>query len=164
MNKMTNCKVCGKEISKGVKCPNCGKDNRNFFMKHKIVSVISIIVAVAVISGGCGSDKEQIKVNDNNGQAVVQNVEQTAKYEIDIESASSDEYGFSYKISGKLTNNYRDVSYIQITIPLYDAEGNKLGTALANCNSLKKGESWKFEAVGLYDGVVSYGEPEVDGF
>ncbi|MDJ1630451.1 hypothetical protein QNN00_04875 [Bacillus velezensis] len=28
---LVSCKACGKEIAKGVKkCPNCGKDQRNF--------------------------------------------------------------------------------------------------------------------------------------
>lgn len=29
--KLVPCKACGQEIAKGVKkCPNCGKDQRNF--------------------------------------------------------------------------------------------------------------------------------------
>lgn len=52
MGKMVNCKACGKEIAKGVnKCVHCGKDQRNFFMKHKI---ITFILAVAIL-GGIGS-------------------------------------------------------------------------------------------------------------
>ncbi|AXV63765.1 DUF4352 domain-containing protein, partial [Bacillus subtilis] len=39
--KLTHCKACGQEIAKGVKkCPNCGKDQRNFFMRHKIITII----------------------------------------------------------------------------------------------------------------------------
>lgn len=47
---MTTCKTCGKEIAKGVKkCPHCGKDQRNFFMKHKIISVIGIIIILCIV-------------------------------------------------------------------------------------------------------------------
>lgn len=36
-NQITKCKTCGNDVAKGAKsCPNCGKDQRNFFMKHKI--------------------------------------------------------------------------------------------------------------------------------
>ncbi|MDQ7094285.1 zinc ribbon domain-containing protein [Desulfosporosinus sp. PR] len=54
---MVNCKACGKEIAKGVKkCPHCGKDQRNFFGRHKIltgiVALIVIIIIVSVSSGG----------------------------------------------------------------------------------------------------------------
>lgn len=48
---LVNCKACGKEIAKGAKCPACGKDQRNFFMKHKILTGIMAIV----ILGGIGS-------------------------------------------------------------------------------------------------------------
>lgn len=52
MSQLINCKACGKEIAKGVKkCPHCGKDQRNFFMKHKIITGILILA----ILGGIGS-------------------------------------------------------------------------------------------------------------
>lgn len=52
MSKMVNCKACGKELAKGVKkCVHCGKDQRNFFMKHK---VLTGVLAVLII-GGAGS-------------------------------------------------------------------------------------------------------------
>lgn len=55
MSKMVNCKACGKEIAKGVKtCVHCGKDQRNFFMKHKIITVILAIVILGVISSTGG--------------------------------------------------------------------------------------------------------------
>lgn len=58
MDKMNNCKACGQEIAKGVKkCPHCGKDQRNFFMKHKIISVILAIVIIAGISTAMGGGK-----------------------------------------------------------------------------------------------------------
>lgn len=51
MSKLVICKSCGKEVAKGAKCPNCGHDQRNFFMKHKIITVILAIVII----GGIGS-------------------------------------------------------------------------------------------------------------
>ena len=52
---MKECKECGKEISdKAKRCPSCGVDTRNWFMKHKILSIIGILVAIGVISlGSC---------------------------------------------------------------------------------------------------------------
>lgn len=56
---MTTCKACSKEIAKGVKkCPNCGKDQRNFFMKHKIISVIAIFIVLGVIGSATGGNKD----------------------------------------------------------------------------------------------------------
>ncbi|QIZ07578.1 DUF4352 domain-containing protein [Priestia megaterium] len=52
MAKLVECKACGKEIAKGVKkCPHCGKDQRSWFGRHKILSFIGAIV----ILGGIGS-------------------------------------------------------------------------------------------------------------
>ncbi|SMC20876.1 hypothetical protein SAMN02745134_01128 [Clostridium acidisoli DSM 12555] len=50
MAKMTNCKACGKEIAKGAKlCPSCGKDQRSFFGKHKIITGIAVIIVLIII-------------------------------------------------------------------------------------------------------------------
>lgn len=61
MAKMTNCKTCGKEIAKGAKsCPNCGKDQRSFFRKHKILTVIGVLIILGIIgSMGSGEDTKQ---------------------------------------------------------------------------------------------------------
>jgi hypothetical protein len=49
--KMQHCKTCGQEIAKGVKkCLNCGKDQRNFFMRHNIITFILAIVVIIIIA------------------------------------------------------------------------------------------------------------------
>lgn len=66
MSKLVECKACNKEIAKGVKkCPNCGKDQRNWFMRHKIMSFIGIIIILGIIivatsSGGEEADDEKV--------------------------------------------------------------------------------------------------------
>jgi hypothetical protein len=65
MDNMTKCKACGKEIAKGAKiCPHCGKDQRNFFMKHKIISAIGIIVILGIIGEAVGNNSQK-KVGEN---------------------------------------------------------------------------------------------------
>ena len=73
MSKMVKCKVCGKEISKGAKCPNCGKDSRCFVSRHKVLTVIAglvIIGALGSITGGNSnnkiSDSKQTSVSVEN--------------------------------------------------------------------------------------------------
>lgn len=57
---MNNCKACGKEIAKGVKkCPHCGKDQRSFFMKHKILSGILILVVLGMFGAILGDGNEE---------------------------------------------------------------------------------------------------------
>jgi hypothetical protein len=58
---MKTCKECGKEVSSSAKiCPSCGKDQRNFFMKHKFLTVIGALVVIGILSsllGGGDNDK-----------------------------------------------------------------------------------------------------------
>lgn len=66
MSKLLNCKACGKEIAKGVnKCVHCGKDQRNFFMKHKILTAILAIVVLGVI-GSAGGKKDSTTTTATN--------------------------------------------------------------------------------------------------
>ena len=54
-NKMTTCKACGENIAKGVKkCVHCGKDQRSFFMRHKILSGILVLILLVAIGGAMG--------------------------------------------------------------------------------------------------------------
>ena len=76
MSKMVKCKVCGKEISKGAKCPNCGKDSRCFVSRHKVLIVICglvIIGALGSITGGNSnnkiSDSKQTSVSVENSDS-----------------------------------------------------------------------------------------------
>ncbi|WP_079505201.1 DUF4352 domain-containing protein [Mesobacillus jeotgali] len=58
-NRLANCKTCGKEIAKGVKkCPHCGKDQRNFFGRHKILSFIGILILFGIIGSALGGEEE----------------------------------------------------------------------------------------------------------
>lgn len=65
---MKACKECGKEISSGAKkCPSCGKDQRNWFAQHKIITAILIIIvlgAIGSMSGG-GSSKSTATSNQS---------------------------------------------------------------------------------------------------
>ena len=54
--------------------------------------------------------------------------------------------------------------YIEVTFTLYDADGNNIGTALANTNNLKDGGTWKFEAIVLEDDVASFELNEITGY
>ncbi|MBR8646380.1 hypothetical protein KEH51_29345, partial [[Brevibacterium] frigoritolerans] len=60
------CKACSKEIAKGVKkCPNCGKDQRNWFMRHKIMSFIGAIIVISIISSALGGGSEETSTSTN---------------------------------------------------------------------------------------------------
>ncbi|MEA4826468.1 MAG: hypothetical protein VB130_07525, partial [Clostridium sp.] len=62
MSKLIKCKTCGQEIAKGVKkCVHCGKDQRNFFMKHKILTGI---IVLAILGGIASIGNKPKKVGE----------------------------------------------------------------------------------------------------
>lgn len=66
-NNLVPCKACGKEIAKGVKkCPNCGKDQRNWFMRHKILSFIGAIIVLSIIGSALGGGGDDTATDTNN--------------------------------------------------------------------------------------------------
>lgn len=101
MSKMVNCKSCGKEIAKGAKCPHCGSDNRNFFMKHKILTAVAAMVILAGIAG-TNSNNDVTKVESGSGDVststqpeketrnfnVGDTVEKEGKYRITVSNLS----------------------------------------------------------------------------
>ena len=160
MSKLVKCKACGNEIAKGVKrCPNCGKDNRSFVVRHKVLSAIAILVVL----GGVGGAMNKGEVVEEENEIIEKEVK-VDKYQVEITSGYNN--GYALYIEGTVTNNSgRDLSYVQILIPTYDADGNKVGDAMDNINNLKDGETWKFEAIDSSGGVDYDAENyELDAF
>ena len=129
--------------------------------------LIGLLLATNIVTMvGC----TKTEVIDKKGNEIVEEAKEKAetkvpKYKVTLEDGTYDSSGFAYYVYGTLTNNKKDVSYIQILIPVYDKNGNKLGDAMANCNNLKKGETWRFKAMALEDGIAKFGKDvEVTGF
>ena len=82
---MKKCKSCQTEIdSKANKCPHCQADQRNWFAKHKVLTVILVLILIGVVSssgnkgGGSNSSSSSTKTESNNviakiGEAVTAN-------------------------------------------------------------------------------------------
>jgi Domain of unknown function (DUF4352) len=78
MSNLIECKACGKEIAKGVKkCPHCGKDQRNWFMRHKIMTFILVIIVIGIISSLAGGGEET--ATDSTTQKSGETTEQAEK-------------------------------------------------------------------------------------
>ena len=73
---MKRCKECGEEISSSAKkCPKCGKDQRNFFMKHPVLYTILIIIIIAVAgSSGDNPGSTTVTSTGNQNQEIVYNI------------------------------------------------------------------------------------------
>lgn len=76
---LVNCKVCNKEMAKGVnKCPNCGKDQRNWFMQHKILTFFGAIIIIAILGSmlGGGDNKDSEKSATSDGSKAKENAKE----------------------------------------------------------------------------------------
>ena len=124
--------------------------------------VLVCCVAVVGTSDGDTSSSNSGVQEQQEQQEVKRNID-VDKYQVQILDSRSD--GFATYITGTLVADI-DYTYVQILIPCYDADGNKLGDAIANVNNLNKGESWKFEAMSIDTNVASFdiNKAEVDAF
>ena len=113
-----------------------------------LVGVLVCLVACVAIMGSGDSDSSSSDIDVVEEQKPSSDID---KYQIQIVDVVDDDY--STRIIGTFVAD-RDYSYVQILIPCYDSEGNKVGDALANVNNLNKGDSWKFEALSLDSGIT----------
>lgn len=107
MNKMINCKACGKEIAKGVnKCVHCGKDQRNFFMKHKILTVVLAFIVLGAIGSAMNGDKEEAKETSTKTVAT-----DTIKNDIPNVEEKKEQSKVNYEnfLKIKMNSKYEDV-------------------------------------------------------
>ncbi|WP_314989220.1 FxLYD domain-containing protein [uncultured Gemella sp.] len=104
--------------------------------------ILAAIVLILIIQQTTGSKKKDVEVK-NSAQET-----QKAKYEVSELNVEKD--SFTSYVTGVLKNNTdKEKSYVQVTIPAYDANGNKVGDVLANVNDLKPNATWKFKATYL---------------
>ena len=150
-----------------------GEDGKEYYVKEKkpfYKRIWFIVLAVVVVLGIIGS---MLGDSDTTTTSVSTDIPQTEEvtpaqdYEITELTEVTDD--FLYAVSGILKNNTdRDKSYVQVKIPVYDADGNKLGDCLDNVNDLKAGQTWKFKASYLGESVegmkANLEELNVDGF
>lgn len=114
---------------------------------------------------------ENVSVQDQAQDAHAQDAQGDAStgdsesYSITDVNMTGDDY--SVTITGSFTNNSsEEVSYVQLSYRLLDADGAQIGTAYANTNNLPAGGTWKFEATGFQplSDVASYELADVTGF
>lgn len=90
---MSQCKACGKDIAKGVKkCVHCGKDQRNFFMRHKIFTgFLAIIALIVVVSVTGGDDGQEADSTENTEAEANNNENESANNNSDSDTENNEE-------------------------------------------------------------------------
>ncbi|SHJ38701.1 tRNA_anti-like [Clostridium cavendishii DSM 21758] len=166
MSNMKNCKTCNAEIAKGVnKCVHCGKDQRNFFMRHKIVTGLIFVVIIGSVSIAVGGKKD-IKEDK------VANTSATKQAEPDIKINSSDlakaydenevKADKDYKgKSASITGNVEDISVVLGITHVRLSSYKDLAITHVNCSFEDKAEVDKVS--GLKKGDTITIEGKIDG-
>ena len=78
---LRNCKECGAEVSSKGVCPKCGKDQRNFFMKHKVFTFILVVIILGVVVGATGSESGNKTNNSTVTSATAEQKQEKLNYE-----------------------------------------------------------------------------------
>ena len=108
MSKMVKCKVCGKEISKGAKCPNCGKDSRCFVSRHKVLTVICGLVIIGALGSVTGGNSNN-KISDSKQTSV--SVENSDSKQTSVSNENSNKKQMEPELSisaSELINAYKE--------------------------------------------------------
>lgn len=135
-----------------------------------VVKAVGTIVVLGIVAGFVfGGGKKDVDVKENNTTATAsteKKEEPKAKYDLKLSEVDTKSNDYMASIEATITNNYRDVSYVQIDIPVKDKNGVKLGEFMGNMSGLKKGEVGKIKLSYLEKLPEGYqlGEPEVSGF
>ena len=129
-----------------------------FYKKWWFILLVFIFIVVGASSSL--SSKKNVEVKNST------QTESKANYEVTDVKIEKDD--FSTYVTGVLKNNTSsNKSYIQVTVPVYDNSGNKVGEALANVNDIKPNSTWKFKAIYVgteKDVVIKTEELKVTGF
>lgn len=114
---MKKCKECGEEVSSSAKvCPKCGKDQRNFFMKHKVITFILAIVILGAIGSTMGDNNTQQTsvTTSNNGNNTVQSNSVQNSQEL-IEEGDIGNYHVKI-VGNKVTKDYSGNPILLVTV------------------------------------------------
>lgn len=109
-----------------------------------IVSCAAVLASQSAYSEALNSASSAATVS-SSADSSTSSDNQKADFTVSDEKLNKDTY--SATITGTVTNTTdRDKDYVQVSYNLYDKDGNLIGNAYANANTLKAGASWKFEA------------------
>ena len=127
---MKKCKSCQTEIdSKAKKCPHCQADQRNWFVKHKIVTVILALVLIGVISGGAKGNNTTTNSSTSSNKTTDTNTPKPSpiivKTDTLIDALKENELNAS--------NTYKD-KYVELTgkLSVIDSSGKYIGLSPIN--------------------------------
>ena len=133
-----------------------------------IIVIVVIVVVIAVIIGGCYLGYKLLTHVSSKADQAISELDDTwndinksynystsnsekAEFEWVDDYSMKREYLYGSLMGGKVVGSIKnisgtDYSLVTITFNLYDSNGNQIDTAVDTINSLKSGNTWRFEA------------------
>ena len=109
------CAKCKEDVLKSAKkCKHCGSDLRNWFMRHKIISLILIVFILGIIGGGSNEDSKNKSVN--NIQAEVEKVDILKDIDYKIVKEEDISYALANRFNIRVIINNNPVTENQIKV------------------------------------------------
>ncbi|MCB2296053.1 Ltp family lipoprotein [Clostridium algoriphilum] len=174
MNKLTKCKACSKDIAKGVKkCPSCGKDQRNWFMKHKIITGIIVIIFIGVLGNMNKEDDSKLATTNKQETSQTVAVKEKAVETVPVKEKTEETVPTEYKSALEKAKTYGDtmnMSKSGIYDQLTSENGEKFSKEAAQYaidnvkvdwkeNALKKAQTYQkdmsMSPSAVYDQLIS---------
>jgi len=106
-------------------------------MERNAVLWLSLIVCCMLMITSCSSSR----VSTSGGKTVSTGAIQVTTYRLSCDV-------FACYVNGTAKVN-RDCSYASVEFRLLSSSGELVGSALANEVNLKKGDTWRFSAIGI---------------
>lgn len=114
--------------------------------KRNVIIGLVIVLAVFMAFGCSGSGSNNTDKYQQGDSTQVNKVDNKQPLEILESHLVKEEYG-GYSVEGTAMSN-KDLSYAEITVKCYDADGATIGSYLTNMQNLKAGEKWSFKVIG----------------
>lgn len=141
-------------------------------MQIKKITPLLLALALTACGGETTTTEEPTDTSAETKVEETETAEETTEEKssepYEITDLAIDESGYTPAVTGILKNTSgKEINYVQIEFAVKDADGNKIGNALANMNNLADGDTWKFNAQSFSteEGqVIDIEDYEVSGF
>lgn len=142
MEQSKKCPKCGEEIlASAKKCKHCQADLRNWFVRHKIITGILILIVIGIIGSASGDESQKADTASNAGtkadtnqnekpvepvklapQVTITSANLSKEYSENEVAADSKYKGKLIEISGKITSIDNGITDNEIIIKLSDGK------------------------------------------
>lgn len=137
-------------------------DSKNWFVRHKILTVLGALILVGIIATAANGSKSNTETvpNSNSNTTQTNQSTQPQKEKLTIKNSKYQEANGLKEVVGEVTNNDSSKHSATLKATFYDASGKIMGTASGVVNDLTPGETKTFNLL-TTDEVTGYKDLKV---